>query len=154
MKCEDINLMISEYLDDELPKEKEGYLFTHFSTCSECREEFKQQIRIQNEIILNRKKVPEHLESRVLYSIEKKNTDIIKKHLAGLPATLSYVLAIVVVIIAIFSFYQIQSLKTDLGNFQERYESAIERIEFQNHQMNLMMSNMPSVQISGNPEEL
>ena len=42
MNCDKYQIMIQEYLDDELPKEKEYEMFLHLAECAECREFFKQ----------------------------------------------------------------------------------------------------------------
>ena len=155
MNCDDIKLMISEYLDNELTKEKEAFLFTHLSSCMDCREEFKIQNSIQHEVKINQKEVNEKFEQRVFDSIQNKEQPFIKRWITRpTPAYINYVLGIVVIVITLFSFLQLSSLRSDLNNFQEKYESAFEKIQFQAQQINLMMSNMPAVQITMHPAKM
>lgn len=156
MNCENILMMISLYLDNELPKEQEAFLFTHLSSCPKCREEFKQQNLIQHEIKINKKKVPEKLEERIFNSVKKKQTPSFQNLLTRpIPVYFSYLLGVVLIVIVLFSYLQISALRHDLNNFQDRYDSALQRIQLQTQQMNLMMSNMPAaVQINGNPSKL
>ncbi|MCU7513787.1 MAG: hypothetical protein HF300_14575 [Ignavibacteria bacterium] len=155
MNCDDIKMMISEYLDNELPKEKDGILFTHLSSCSECREEFKSQNIIQHQVKLHKKQVPDRLEERVFNSIKQRQNQPSQTWLTRpMPVYVNYLLGIVIILIALFSYMQISALRYDLNNFQDRYDTAIERIQIQSQQMNLMMNNMPAVRITSNPAKL
>ncbi|MBI5731014.1 MAG: zf-HC2 domain-containing protein [Ignavibacteriales bacterium] len=155
MNCDDIKLMISEYLDNELAKEKEAFLFTHLSSCDECREEFKMQNSIQYEVKIHQKEVSEKFEEKVFDSIQKKEQPFIKRWITKpTPAYINYVLGFVIIMITIFSFLQLSSLRHDLNSYQERYEAAFDKIQFQAQQINLMMSNMPAVQITMHPAKM
>ena len=147
MDCEQINLMISEYLDNELDKGKEGILFSHLSKCSECREEVETQNLIQNKIKLHQKEVSERFEEKIYSSIKN------KMHVQAPVAKRAYIyssytLAFVVSVIALISFLMFSSIKSDLNKLEQKYGAAVERIQFQNQQLNLMMRNMPAVQIT------
>lgn len=155
MSCNDIKIMINEYLDNELPKGKDGVLFTHLSTCSECRDEFRQQNLIQHELMLHKLKVPDSLEERIFNSIKQRNRVSPSVMLAKpIPVYISYILGIVILTLMIFSYFQISALRYEVNIFQDNYESAMERIQIQTQQMNLIMNNMPAVQITGNPVKL
>lgn len=155
MNCDDIKLMISEYLDNELTKEKESFLFTHLSSCDECREEFKMQNSIQYEVKIHQKEVSEKFEQKVFDSIQNREKPFIQKWFTKpTPAYINYVLGIVIVVITLFSFLQLNSLRNDLNNFQEKYEVAFDKIQFQAQQINLMMNSIPAVQIIGYPVKM
>ncbi len=155
MNCDDIKLMISEYIDNELTKEKEAFLFTHLSSCTDCREEYKIQNSIQHEVKINLKDVGERFEQRVFDSIQKKELPLIKRWITKpTPAYINYVLGFAIIMITLFSFLQFSSLRGDLKGFQEKYEAAFEKIQFQTQQINLMMNSMPAVQIIGNPVKM
>lgn len=147
--------MISEYLDNELPKGKEGVMFTHLSICQECREEFRQQNLIQHSIKAGMKKVPEKLEEHIYQSIRSKDRKPAGTvFIRPVPAYVSYILSIVILVLMLFSYLQINALRYDLHSFQGRYDNALERIQIQSQQMNIMMSNMPAVKIDGNTARL
>ena len=152
MNCNDIHIMIYEYLDNELTQEKEGVLFTHISTCLSCRQEFKVQSKIQNEVALHMKKVPAKLEERIFESIENRSaaTQIIR-HTRSVPVYLNFALGIIIIAFALFSFFQISSLKNDVNTFREGYQIAMERMQYQTQQMSLYMNNMPAVQVTSQP---
>lgn len=151
MNCREINMLISEYLDNELPKEKEGFLFTHLSACSECRVELKKQMQIQNQVKINQKEVSSRFEERIFNSIRndkpKHSPQIFVK---PLPAYVSYALGLVLLVLALFSYLQINQLTRDLNIFANKYEQTIQQMNYQASQMNLMMNSMPAVQITSN----
>lgn len=81
MTCDDIRIMIYEYLDGELPKEKEAFLFIHLSNCVECREEFKQQNLIKHEVHIHQKEVSGRFEKRVFDSVKSSNKTFMKNYI-------------------------------------------------------------------------
>ncbi|PKL82881.1 MAG: hypothetical protein CVV24_07750 [Ignavibacteriae bacterium HGW-Ignavibacteriae-3] len=148
MNCDEIKMMISDYIDNELQKEKEGYLFTHLAACGECREEFKEQNRIQNEVRINQKEVSEEFEKRVFNSIGEKRKTFAQRWITKpTPVYVNYVLGLVIIVITFFSFIQLNSLRYDLNVFRQRYEASIRQMNYQASQMYLMMNSMPAVEI-------
>lgn len=149
MNCDDIKLMISEYIDNELTKEKEAFLFTHLSSCLDCREEFKVQNQIQNEVKKNQKEVSERFERRVFDSIQKKEQHLIKRWITKpTPAYINYALGIVVILITLFSFLQVSSLRKDLNNYQEMYSSSIKQTGEQAEMIKILLKSLPPIRIT------
>jgi predicted anti-sigma-YlaC factor YlaD len=148
MNCDNIKMMISDYLDNELPKEKEGFLFTHLSTCSDCREEFKQLQLIQHEVKVNQKEVGEKFEKRMFGSLSGRKMSFSQRWITKpTPVYVNYALGLVIIVITLFSFLQLSSLKYDLNIFQLRYEASLQQMNYQASQMYLMMNSMPAVEI-------
>jgi predicted anti-sigma-YlaC factor YlaD len=154
MNCDAIQILISEYLDNELPPEKEGSLFTHLAGCQECRKEFRDQGLIHNQVQLHMHKIPGELEEKMYNSIKNRNAVFsLNRIVRPAPVYISYGLGFAIIILMIFSFLQIYSLKNDVSALRNGYHAAMERVQYQNQQMNLMMNTMPAVQISGHPIE-
>jgi len=148
MNCGDIKLMISEYLDGELAKEKEAFLFTHLSACSECREEFKIQNSIQNQTKVNQREVSDRFEKRLFSTIENRNKTFAHRWITKpTPVYFNYLLGVIVVAITLFSFLQTASLRNELYAFQLRYENSLLQINYQAMQMYNMMNSLPAVEI-------
>lgn len=150
MNCEEIKIMIYEYLDGELPKGKEAFLFTHMAGCSDCREEFKQQSLIKNEVQINRKDVPVNFENRVFDSIKSNNKTFIQKYVTKqIPVYFNYMLGGIIIIIVLLSFLQIGSLRADLNDFKGKYEAALFEYKFQSNRLSTIMntgySNQPVI---------
>ncbi|MGA7720959.1 MAG: zf-HC2 domain-containing protein [Ignavibacteriaceae bacterium] len=155
MKCDEIKLMISEYLDDELSKEKEIMLFMHISGCPDCREEFKHQNLIQHTVKLHQHEVSDRLEQKIFNSIkDEKKSSVYKLINSPVPVYINFILGLVIVIIALFSFLQLTSLRNDLNDINAKYNTALEGIQYQSQQIDLMMSNMPAVKITGQPVKI
>ncbi|MDP2362910.1 MAG: zf-HC2 domain-containing protein, partial [Ignavibacteria bacterium] len=145
MNCDKIKMMISDYLDNELPKGEEGFIFTHLADCSDCREEFKMQNQIQHEVKFNQKEVSEKFEERVFNSVRERKTTFAQRWITKpTPVYVNYVLGVVIIIISLFSFLQLNSLRYDLNSFQERYETSLQQLNYQASQMFLMMNSIPA----------
>ena len=148
MNCDDIKLMISEYLDGELGKEKEAFLFTHLSSCSDCREEFKIQNSIQHQTKLNQQEVSDGFEKRLFASVEARNKTFAHRWITKpTPVYFNYLLGVIVIAITLFSFMQTASLRNELYAFQLRYENSLQQINYQSMQMYNMMNSLPAVEI-------
>lgn len=155
MNCDDIKLMISEYIDNELTKEKEAFLFTHLSSCTDCREEFKMQNSIQHEVKINLKNVGERFEQKVFDSIQKKEQPLIKRWITKpTPAYINYVLGFAIIMITLFSFLQFSSFKDDLNNYQESYMKSVVEINSKTNQINFLMNSLPTATVTKKIENL
>ncbi len=155
MNCNDIKLMISEYLDNELTKEKEAFLFTHLSSCDECREEFKQQNLIQHEVKINQKEVNEKFEQRVFDSIQNKEQPIIKRWITRpTPVYVNYLLGVVIIVITLFSFLQLSSLRYDLNDYQQSYIESVTEIQSKTNQINFIMNSLPTATVTQKIENI
>lgn len=148
MNCDDIKLMISEYLDGELVKEKEAFLFTHLSACGDCREEFKIQNSIQHQTKINQREVSDRFEKKLFSTIENRNKTFAHRWITKpTPVYINYLLGIIVIAITLFSFLQTASLRNELYAFQMRYENSLQQINYQAMQMYNMMNSLPAVEI-------
>jgi len=72
MNCDKNKELIQLYIDGELEKEKEAYVFTHLSDCEECRAFFKSFNTISSNI--HKEEFPNELETRIFNSINEKET--------------------------------------------------------------------------------
>jgi len=138
--------MIFEYLDGELPGEKEALLFTHLASCSKCRDEFKQQSLLKNEVQIHQKEVSDKFEKRVFDSIKSENNSFINRIVSKkVPAYFSYMLGGIIIIAVLLSLIQVGSLRTDLNNFKWKYELTLRQLKYQSTQPEI--SNIPAIRI-------
>lgn len=155
MNCDDIRIMISDYIDYELPKEEEGFLFTHLAACSECCEEFKRQNQIQHEVKIHQKDVSEKFEKRIFSSIQGKNKSFTQKWITKpTPAYINYILGIVILVITVFSFIQVSALRYDLHSFQDKYANSVKQIQSKTEQIYFLMNGLPSANVIGEIKNL
>jgi predicted anti-sigma-YlaC factor YlaD len=146
--------MLYEYLDNELPLENEAALFIHLASCASCRAEFKAQRLIDQEMKRNMPRAPETIREHVLQSQprrERQSTGLFAR--GPIPAMLPYAFAACVIVLLLFSFFQIYALKNELSSMKTGYQVALERVYYQTQQMNLLMNNMPVIQVTGHPTE-
>jgi len=138
MSCSKIETMISSYLDNELPKEEEAFLFTHISSCPECREEFKKQNLINHKIQSRQIEVPPELDSRIFDTLKGRKSPAVLPS-AGRPVLsyLNYFLSAVIVMLIIFSIVQL----TQNANYQTQLRNVETQIEKQNKLINSLILN-------------
>lgn len=104
MSCEKIELMISLYLDDELTKEEESYLFTHLNTCTNCRDEFKRQNIIQSKVVSGEIDVRNDTDMKIFQKIGERKHSVLKIIIGQ--SKITYALAAVLIIMAITAVLQ------------------------------------------------
>jgi hypothetical protein len=71
MKNDELEIMINEFLDGELDKSKEGFLFTQLSLDENFREYFKKHTSLKNEFQNLNEEYPSSLDSEILNSLIK-----------------------------------------------------------------------------------
>lgn len=149
MSCNEINLMISEFLDGELVKEEEAYFFTHLSSCSDCREEFKTQNRIQHEMKINQKEVSAKFELNVFNSVRERKTTFVQRWITKpTPVYVNYVLGVVIIVITFFSFLQLSSLRYDLNSFQVKYSNSIQKVNEQTEIVKILLKSLKPIKVT------
>lgn len=151
MNCDDIKLMISEYLDGELGKEKEAFLFTHLSSCGECREEFKIQNSIQHQTKLNQREVSDGFEKRLFASVEARNKTFAHRWITKpTPVYINYLLGVIVIAITLFSFIQITAMRDDLHNYNKQLATSSNQIKIQTETIRVLLSSLPQLKVTPN----
>ncbi len=149
MNCDDIKLMISSYIDNELPKGEEGYLFTHLANCSDCREEFKIQNQIQHEVKLNQKEVRGEFEERIYSSVRERRATFTQRWITKpTPVYINYLLGAVIIVITLFSFLQLSSLRYDLNSFQVRYSNSIQKVSEQTEIVKILLKSLKPIKVT------
>lgn len=154
MHCESFETMLYEYFDNELPPGQEAELFTHLASCERCRAEFKAQRLIDQEIKLQMPRLPADIKKPVLQTLPRhrhRPTGLFAR--SPIAAVLPYAFAVCVIVLLLFSFFQVYSLKSELNSMKTGYQVALERVYYQTQQMNLLMNNMPVIQVTGHTTE-
>jgi hypothetical protein len=146
MKTEQIYMMIDEFFDGELEKNKEPILFTHLSLNDECRDYFKSLNKIKSTLTETIEDFPQELEERILYSAANTEKKLFNFNLSGnLPAFFSYAIATVLLIASIFLYSQSLS-------YQEKMESKIQQVNQQDQLINLLINSLPEARVEGQIE--
>jgi len=66
MECQEIQDLLSTYLDGELPAEKQAAVTRHLAHCEACRREFQIMERLWDDLLAEPVTVPADLAARVL----------------------------------------------------------------------------------------
>ncbi len=135
MKTEQLMRMINEFVDGELPKEKEAFLFTELSNDEVAREYFKKVNSLK--LITNEQAetFPAQLDSKILNEIKTKTSYF---SFANLKANAVSYLSYIVLIISLAGGYFLYNHTI----FQEhQFKISQEKIEQQQELLNLIMTN-------------
>ena len=144
MNTEDIKIMVDEFLDGELDKNKEPILFTHLSLDEEARDYFKSLNSIKSVVESTIEEFPESLDSRILYSItstNKKNLFFTVKN--NIPALLSYTLAVMLLVVSVVFYSQ-------SADYKEILDQKIEQVDQKNQMIELLMNSLPQTEVNAN----
>jgi hypothetical protein len=142
MNTEDIKLMVDEFLDGQLAKNKEPILFTHLSLDEEARDYFKSLNSIKGVMESTIEEFPESLDSRILYSISatnKRNVFFTVKH--NIPALLSYTLAVLLLVVSILFYSETVSYRNSLEQKNQQVMQQTQMIE-------LLMNSLPMTEVT------
>ncbi len=127
MNCQNINNMLHKYLDNELSKEQESFLFTHLAQCEECKTNFKALNRVHYEFRKDESDIPEQLEQRIFNTIRKRksytHTNSFTKRL---PAYFVYGYGILLTIFSVFMTYEFYDLRNETLKYKESFVVTID----------------------------
>lgn len=141
MDCEKYKYLIQEFYDRELDKGKEAFIFTHLSTCSECRDFFSSLNTLTLAASEEKIKYPSSIEERIFFSIDQLNSRnnipwVNKK----VPA---YVLYVLTVVIIAMGFYLLKST-TDYRN---ELTETIQIVKQKDIDMQMIMNSLEEVKV-------
>lgn len=158
MNCENYEIMINEFIDGALDRNKEGALFTHFSQCERCREDFKIYSRVQVSNQNQNDEYPEELDQRIFATIKErkavKDSSFFKR---SVPAYFLYASVIPVLVMAAFLFFQSRDYTHQMAERQELLTRTVQTVCRQEIQLERLIENIPSVKVKAvvdNPELL
>ncbi len=128
MNCDKNKELIQLYVDGELDREKEAYIFTHLSGCNECRLFF----RTLNTISLNIRKeeFPNELETRIFNSLIEKETKLKNKFFTkAFVRAVSYAAALFLLVASIFLYGQVNDYKLITVGMNQQIKSQAQTID-------------------------
>ena len=128
-------LLINEYIDDELDREKENFLFSILASDNEAREYFKKMTRFKQLLSASGEEYPDSLDTK-MEAINTKKPNAISAAVSFKNAAtyIAYLVLLVVVFLGINLFDRVSSQSMQL-------EAAYEKIERQKDVIELITSN-------------
>ncbi len=128
MNCDKNKELIQLYIDGELEKEKEAYVFTHLSGCEECRSFFRTLAAITANI--HKEEFPNELETRIFNSINAKETKRENKFFRKVfIRTISYAAALFLLAASLFLYQQANDYKNEVINMNRQIQSQTQMID-------------------------
>ena len=128
MNCDKNKEMIQLYVDGELEKEKESYVFTHLSGCDECRLFFRTLNIISANI--HKEEFPNELENRIFNSISAKETKRENRFFRKVfVRAVSYAVVLFLIAASIFLYQQTNNYKSIVEDMSQQIHSQAQTID-------------------------
>ncbi|MCF8262405.1 MAG: hypothetical protein K9J12_16640 [Melioribacteraceae bacterium] len=137
-----LEIMINEYFDGELQKEKEPFLFTQLSQNNEAREYFKKLHSVESAVKDNLEEFPTELENSIFSAISEKSTIEPKVDFWARYGNAAFAYAFSILMLAASVFLYTNSVK-----YEERLQQTTIRVEQQNEMINLLINGLPETKI-------
>ncbi len=147
MENEKLEIMINEFLDGELPKEKENYLFSSLGNDKEAREYFKKLNSIKLAVSETNENFPQDLEEKIFTQLKShRSSPLISLLQRNRFSFLTYALVVLLFVTGYFFF--------DQYNYQqEQLELARKQMNQQEQLIELIMNNqLPPVNVEPDSE--
>ena len=128
MSCDKNKELIQLYIDGELEKEKEAYVFTHLSGCDECRLFFRSLNAIAANI--HKEEFPNELETGIFNSISRKEAGRENKFFRKVfVRAVSYTVVLFLIAASIFLYQQTNNYKSIVEDMSEQIHSQAQTID-------------------------
>lgn len=148
MNCDKYQIMIQEYGDNELPKEKEYDMFLHLAECSECREFFKQIRAISSSLKKDEAEVPDSVEKAILETIGAKEAKKTKRFEINIYRTFAYAAALAVM----FLSYLLIQKENKEDVYQRRIDQSIMIIDKQSSEIEALLNGLSTITVNSKLE--
>ncbi|MHB1685889.1 MAG: zf-HC2 domain-containing protein [Ignavibacteriaceae bacterium] len=135
MECIKNKEMIQLYIDGELGKDQESFVFTHLAECEECRLFFRATKLISSNI--ERKEFPNELEAHIFNSIGEKESR--KKNLLFRKISYSFAYATTLLLLAASIF-----LYSKIGEYKNEVENINSQVKYQAQTIELLYNSLPA----------
>lgn len=146
MKNDELEIMINEFLDGELDKSKEGFLFTQLSLDENFREYFKKHTSLKNEFQNLNEEYPSSLDSEILNSLIKiKPSKEVYSFQNNVAKYSGFLVAIILLILSIFYINESRINSIQL-------ERTIKQVENQEQMIKLLINSIPAAEIKSAQE--
>jgi len=134
--------IINKYFDGESSKEEESFMFTQLSLEEDGREYFKSLSLLKNTVADAEEDFPNELEEKLLLSLPEieENRFNIRQYF-NLPASIAYVVSIVLFVI-LFSF------RSELSDYKAELNQQVQQINYQSKMINLLFNTLPPAVVS------
>lgn len=151
MDCDKYKELIQEFHDGELPRQSEAFLFTHLSSCEECREFLKLLNQSSMAIKQETSSYPFFLDERILRSAASYKPK--SYFLTGrVPAYVVYALTFVLIGFLLITYNSVYRQKDELRGMLDVLNQQNSIVKEQNKQLQMLMNELPETQVTSELE--
>ncbi|MFA6598962.1 MAG: anti-sigma factor [Ignavibacteriaceae bacterium] len=141
MKCDDYQLLIHDFLENELDKENQKLLFAHLSECENCAKYLTTTVSINSVIAEDKNFFPASLDERIFEEIPEEKASIFTNFFAvKLPAYFAYAL---VAIVLLLSF----TLLSEVNKYKDELHQTSVQLKEQKRTVELLFNSLPTVEV-------
>jgi len=141
MKCDDYQLFIHDFLENELDKENQKLLFSHLSECENCGNYLTTAVSVSRVINEDKDFFPASLEEQIFNNLPKEKTSIFENFLTvKLPAYFAYAL---VAIVLLLSF----TLLSEVNKYKDELHQTSVQLKEQKRTVELLFNTLPTVEV-------
>jgi hypothetical protein len=141
MKDHKLIEMINSYLDGELERSSESFLFAQLSENDEAREYFKNLSNLKKAVKNSFEEFPEELDTRILKSINSKNSSEIKIF-SRQRVFIGFSIAALIILI-IFSSY----LFFNISSYNKKVEKLSQKVISQSRTIEMLYNSLPGIEV-------
>jgi predicted anti-sigma-YlaC factor YlaD len=141
MKCNDYQLCIHEFLENELKKENQKLLFSHLGECEACRNYFSTAALLNSTIVEDKNLFPESLDEEIYSNLPKEKSFTFEGFFTiKVPAYLAYVLVAIVILLSFTMLNEVNHYKDEL------HQTSLQLNE-QKRTVELLFNSLPPVEV-------
>ncbi len=141
MKCNDYQMCIHDFLENELEKENQKLLFAHLSECEECRNYFSTAAIINHAVVEDKNLFPVSLDEEIFSKLPKEKSFVFERFFAvKIPAYFAYVLIVVVILLGF-------SLLNEVNKYRNELQQTSAQLKEQSKTIELLYNSLPPVEV-------
>jgi len=143
MSCNEYQMFIHQFLENDLEIQFRENLFDHLSSCETCKNYFSTVVSVQTTLREDGQEFPVSLNQQIFSSFPKvneKGTHFSNFFTLKMPAYLTYAVMIIIVAVGMLFFNQLNKYKEEL------HETALQLKE-QKQTIEMLYHAMPTIEV-------
>jgi len=133
--------MINSYLDGELEKSSESFLFTQLAINAEAREYFRHLNSLKTVVEESIGEFPEELDAKILKSISSENSSAIKL-ISRERAYAGFFIAASIILLIISSY-----LFFNISSYNEKVDELSRKVVIQTRTIQMLYNSLPGIEV-------
>ena len=141
MKCNDYQMSIHDFLENELKKGDQKLLFSHLGECEECREYFSSAAQLNSTIVEDKNLFPESLDEEIFSKLPKEKSFTFEGFFTvKIPAYFAYALVAIVILLSL-------TLLNEVTQYKNELHQTAQQLKEQKRTVELLFNSLPPVEV-------